>query len=37
MTNPAGGAVSEEVKLTVVEPVAILNEPEGELSCLAKR
>ena len=29
MTNPAGGAVSEEVKLTVVEPVVILNEPEG--------
>ena len=32
MKNPAGSLVSEEVKLTVVQPVVILEQPEGAVS-----
>ncbi|MAE32297.1 MAG: hypothetical protein CMO43_12050, partial [Verrucomicrobiales bacterium] len=36
MKNPAGSAVSEEVKLTVVQPVVILGQPEGATKLLGQ-
>jgi hypothetical protein len=36
MKNPAGSAVSEEIKLTVVQPVVILGQPEGATKLLGQ-
>ena len=36
MKNPAGSVVSEEVKLTVVQPVVILVQPEGATKLLGQ-
>ncbi|HJN90467.1 MAG TPA: immunoglobulin domain-containing protein, partial [Verrucomicrobiota bacterium] len=36
MKNPAGSLVSEEVKLTVVQPVVILGQPEGATKLLGQ-
>ncbi len=36
MKNPAGSSVSEEVKLTVVQPVTILGQPEGATKLLGQ-
>ncbi len=36
MKNPAGSLVGEEVKLTVVQPVVILGQPEGATKLLGQ-
>ena len=36
MKNPAGSAVSEEIKLTVVQPVTILDQPEEATKLLGQ-
>ena len=34
--NEAGSAVSEEVKLTVVQPVTILSQPNGGINLIGQ-